>query len=43
MIGPSPSMPTMPSMIASDGRTAATMSRIDSGIPRTWKTSFGQP
>ena len=43
MIGPSPSMPTMPSTIASVGRTAAAMSRIDSGMPRTWKTFFGQP
>ena len=33
MIGPSPSMPMMPSTIARCGRTAALMSRIDGPIP----------
>jgi hypothetical protein len=43
MIGPSPSMPTIPSTIARCGRTVAVMSRIDPGMPAWCRTFFGQP
>ncbi len=43
MIGPSPSMPTMPSTMAKAGRTVALMSRIEGPMPAKWRTFFGQP
>ena len=43
MIGPSPSMPMIPSTIARWGRTAAAMSRIDGPMPAWWSTFLGQP
>ena len=42
-IGPFPSMPTMPSMIAYSGRTAPAMSRIDRSIPAQCRMFFGHP
>jgi len=43
MMGPSPSMPTMPSTMAKAGRTVALMSRIEGSMPAKWSTFFGQP
>jgi hypothetical protein len=43
MIGPSPSIPVMPSTIASDGRTAADTSMMLASIPAQCRTFFGQP
>ena len=43
MIGPSPSMPTMPSTIARCGRTAALMSRIDGPMPGVMQHVLGPP
>ena len=43
MIGPSPSMPTMPSTIARPGLTVAARSTIEFSIPRKCSRFFGQP
>ncbi len=43
MIGPSPSIPTMPSTIARPGRMVATRSTMELSMPRQCRMFFGQP